>query len=298
MCFAVEGRALFRHLNFQKWSEREVLLAFALANVLRATTACTFPTSQLLKVFRTWGVLLILTWQCASRQNGVQFFISHLASWLRTRRFSKPTFRPSGATDHWKNTVFRDFPTFSRTWIFFLLTLSLPSSLLFSDSSHLCFSSVHIVGSLTSKLPSANYICIRYNLYNFYILQNHRSTSGFDCDHLPRLVSPKSSEGLRFHFPRGSLIFYLSLVLLRSTMKSYTDYSSNPIDIPAGMWQTTLIGDNLGNIPTNMQIANHLPIVQVPKVATQYHLAENIPVHPPCEQWLRWTSVGWLYDDD
>ena len=31
--------------------------------------------------------------------------------------------------------------------IFFLL--------LFSDSSHVCFSSVHIVGSLTSKLPSA-----------------------------------------------------------------------------------------------------------------------------------------------
>jgi hypothetical protein len=29
-------------------------------------------------------------------------------------------------------------------------------SLLFSDSSHLCFSSVHIVGSLTSKLPSVN----------------------------------------------------------------------------------------------------------------------------------------------
>ena len=83
--------------------------------------------------------------------------------------------------------MFRDFPTFSRTWIFFLLRLSLLrfslffssspllssrllsspflsspllssplffSSLLFSDSPHLCFSSVHIVGSLTSKLPS------------------------------------------------------------------------------------------------------------------------------------------------
>ena len=29
------------------------------------------------------------------------------------------------ATNHWKNTVFRDFPTFSRTWIVFLLRLSL-----------------------------------------------------------------------------------------------------------------------------------------------------------------------------
>ena len=67
----------------------------------------------------------ILTWKCASRHNDVQFFISHLASWLCTRRFSEPTFRPSGATNHWKNTVFRDFPTFSRTWIFFLLRLSL-----------------------------------------------------------------------------------------------------------------------------------------------------------------------------
>ena len=109
---------------------------------------------------RAWCVLYVLTWKCASRHHGVQFFISHLASWLRTRRFSEPTFRPSGAINHWENTVNRDFATFSRTWIFFLLTLSLSSSLLFSDSSHLCFSSVHIVGSLTSKLPSINDILI------------------------------------------------------------------------------------------------------------------------------------------
>ena len=44
MCFAPQRRALFRHLNFQKCSEREVLLAFSLANVLRATTACTFSS--------------------------------------------------------------------------------------------------------------------------------------------------------------------------------------------------------------------------------------------------------------
>ena len=126
--------------------------------MLRATTACTFSTSELPKVVRTWCVLhiltwkcasrhngvhffdiatqrtkvvrswcvlYILTWKCASRHNGVQFFISHLASWLRTRRFSEPTFRPSGATNHWKNTVNRDFPTFSRICIFFLLIFSL-----------------------------------------------------------------------------------------------------------------------------------------------------------------------------
>ena len=173
MCFAPQRRALFRHRNVQKWSEAGVFCTFWLGNVLRATTACTFSTSQLPKVVRTWCVLYILTWKCASRHNGVHFFdiatsksgprlvcfvhfdsdlemcfapqrralfrhrnfqkwsevgvfcISHLASWLRTRRFSEPTFRPSGATNHWKNTVNRDCPTFSRICIFFLLIFSL-----------------------------------------------------------------------------------------------------------------------------------------------------------------------------
>ena len=125
MCFAPQRRALFRHLNFQKCSEPVSFLHFGLRNVLRATTPCTFLTSQLPKVVRAWYFLHILTFTCASRHNGVQLFISHLTTWLRTRRFSEPTFRPSGATNHWKNTVLRDFPTFSRTWIFFLLRLSL-----------------------------------------------------------------------------------------------------------------------------------------------------------------------------
>ena len=141
-CFAPQRRALFRHRNFYKCSEAEVLCTFWLGNVLRATTACTFSTSQLLKVLRSWSALYILTWKCASRHNGVQLFISHLASWLRTRRFSKPTFRPSGATNHWKNTVFRDFPTFSRTWIFFLLRLSLFWSSFFFSSLRWLFPSL------------------------------------------------------------------------------------------------------------------------------------------------------------
>ena len=73
MCFAPQRRALFRHLNFQKWSENGVFCTW-LGNVLRATTACTFSTSQLPKVVRHWGVLYILTWKCASRHNGVHFF--------------------------------------------------------------------------------------------------------------------------------------------------------------------------------------------------------------------------------
>ena len=104
MCFAPQRRALFRHLNFQKCSDhgvfctfwlRNVLPAttactfstsqlpkvvrswcvctFWLGNVLRATTACTFSTSQLPKVVWSWCVLCILTWKCASRHSGVHF---------------------------------------------------------------------------------------------------------------------------------------------------------------------------------------------------------------------------------
>ena len=74
MCFAPQRRALFRHLNFQKRSEPGVFCTFSLRNVLRATTACTFSTSQLPKVVRTWCVLYIFTSKCASRHNSVHFF--------------------------------------------------------------------------------------------------------------------------------------------------------------------------------------------------------------------------------
>ena len=45
MCFVPQRRALFQHLNFQKWSEHGVFCIFWLGNVLRATMACTFSTS-------------------------------------------------------------------------------------------------------------------------------------------------------------------------------------------------------------------------------------------------------------
>ena len=60
MCFAPQRRTLFRHLNFQKRSEREVFLAFSLANALRATKACTFSTSQLPKVNEAELVMKVL----------------------------------------------------------------------------------------------------------------------------------------------------------------------------------------------------------------------------------------------
>ena len=49
MCLAPKRRALFRHLNFQKWSEHVVCLLYHLdfhmcLDVLRPTTACNFSS--------------------------------------------------------------------------------------------------------------------------------------------------------------------------------------------------------------------------------------------------------------
>ena len=158
MCFSPQRRAIFLHLNFKKWSEPDMFCTFSLQNVLLATAACNFSTSQLQKVVRCWCVLYIFTSKCASRHSGVQFLISPLTTWLRTRRFNEPTFRLTRHTNHWKNTAFRDFSNIWGGWIFFLLTFAL-LHLLSSDftSSHLlfiCFSTLHIVGSLLFKLPS------------------------------------------------------------------------------------------------------------------------------------------------
>ena len=151
--------------------------------------ACTFSTSEPPKVARTCGILYIFTSKCALRHNGLHFFdlltsksgprppvfntfdfemcfapqrraffISYLDSWLRTRRFSEPTFRPSGATNHWKNTVNRDFPTFSCICIFFLLTLSF---LHFSLLIFLFFLPL----PLTFKPPSIIYFIFYFFLY-------------------------------------------------------------------------------------------------------------------------------------
>ena len=167
-------------------SAPSVFCAFRLGNVLRATTACTFSTSQLPKVVRTWCVLYILASKCASRHNGVQFFISPLASWLRTRRSSERTFRPSGATNHWKNTVNRDFPTFSRISIFFLLTLSLLlfSLLIFLFSLPLPCSAFHL--SILSEVWLLNFLRWGINLFDcsgleagimtFFLTPKHRET--------------------------------------------------------------------------------------------------------------------------
>ena len=98
MCFAPQWRALVEHLSIQKWSERGAFCKFWLGNVLCATVACTFSTSQLPKVARGWSVFNILTWKCASCQ-WRSILDSPMTRCLHTRRFSEPTFRPSGAWD-------------------------------------------------------------------------------------------------------------------------------------------------------------------------------------------------------
>ena len=112
MCFAPQRRALFRHLNFQKWSDAGVFCTFWLGNVLRATTACTFSTSQLPKAVRTPGVLYILTWKCASRHNGVQFFISHLAAGSAPAALASLLFDPPEPQIIGKTQCFATFPPF------------------------------------------------------------------------------------------------------------------------------------------------------------------------------------------
>ena len=85
MCFAPQRGALFRHRNFQKWSENCVLCTFSLRNVLRATTGCTFSTSQLPKEVREWCALYIFTSKRGSRHNGVHFSRERLRRVLRKK---------------------------------------------------------------------------------------------------------------------------------------------------------------------------------------------------------------------
>ena len=125
MCFAPQRRAIFPDRDLQNGSDNEVFCTFWLTNVLRATAACHFSGSWLAKWLRSWGVLYIFTYKCASRHSGVQFFITPLSSYLRTRRFYEATFRTAGSTNHWKNTAIRDVANISRTCIFFLHDLTL-----------------------------------------------------------------------------------------------------------------------------------------------------------------------------
>ena len=159
MCFAPQRRALFRHLNFQKWSEPLVFLTFWLPNLLRATTACTFSTSQLPKVLRRWGFLYILTWKCASRHNGVHFSSLIWPAGSAPAALARAYFLILRSPKSLEKQCFATFLPFRTSassffWLFLFSDLLSSNLSLLSASALLCFSSVHIVGSLTSKLPS------------------------------------------------------------------------------------------------------------------------------------------------
>ena len=138
MCVSPQRPAFFRHQHLQKWSKHVMFCTFSLPNVLFATGACIFSTSELTKVVQTRHVLYIFTSECAFRHSGVQFFICLLSTYLRTRRFNRPTFRLTRHTNHWKTqhlatslTFGADVSSFfwlSRYCIFFLLTWLLYSA--------------------------------------------------------------------------------------------------------------------------------------------------------------------------
>ena len=130
MCFAPPRRALFRHLNFQKWSEAEVFCTFWLGNVLCATTACDFSS---------------LIWPAGSAP-------AALASLL----FDPPEPQIIGKTKCFATFLPFRASASSFFWLFLFFDLLSSNLSLLSASALLCFSSVHIVGSLTSKLPSNN----------------------------------------------------------------------------------------------------------------------------------------------
>ena len=128
MCFAPQLRALFRHHYFQKSSDTEVFCTFLLQNLLRATTACNFSS---------------LIWPAGSAPAALAILL-----------FDPPEPQIIG-----KTYCFATFSVSRRSYLFAHLHL-LSSDLFSSDSSHLCFSTVHIVGSFTSKLPSIIWLVV------------------------------------------------------------------------------------------------------------------------------------------
>ena len=132
-----------------------------LTEIPRCNTFLSRTLKMIVTPTQTIGAALLIfimrtTTKTLSHHNGVQPFISHLTTWFRTRRFSEPTFRPSGATNPWKNEMFGDFPTFSRAWIFFLLRLFFLTLFLLLFSS-LRFASL-LFSSLLWPFPSLLFI--------------------------------------------------------------------------------------------------------------------------------------------
>jgi len=153
MSFSPQRRALFRHLKCQKWS----FCTFWLGNVLRATTACTFSTSQLLKKWSDVGVLCtfwlgnVLRATTACNFSSLIWPHGSAPAALASLPFDPPEPRIIG------KTVFRGVCTFSRTCIFCFLTLSsLILFLLFFSSLTLPTSAFHL--SILSEVWLLNFL--------------------------------------------------------------------------------------------------------------------------------------------
>ena len=142
MCFAPQRRAFFDITTSKGGPNMVCFVHFDLEMCFRHNSVHFFDIATSKSGLGRCG-LYILTWKCASHHNGVQLFISHLASWLCTRRFSEVTLRPSRATNHWQNTVIVTFLPFcapASSFFSLLLLSDLLTFLLPADSSHLCFS--------------------------------------------------------------------------------------------------------------------------------------------------------------
>ena len=123
MRFSPQRGAIFRYLNFKKWSEAAVFCAFWLASAFSRQSGMPFfdiVTSKIAPELRCF-VHLDLKMCFAPQRRAI--FLSLLNTYLRTRRFTELTFRTSGTTNHWKNAAVRDFPNISRVCAFFVVTL-------------------------------------------------------------------------------------------------------------------------------------------------------------------------------
>ena len=89
MCFSPQPRAFFQHKHVQKCSEDYSFLTFSLPNVLFATAACNFSTSELQEVVPDRLFFNIFTAECAFRHSRVHFSnISTYKSAPKTTVFS------------------------------------------------------------------------------------------------------------------------------------------------------------------------------------------------------------------
>ena len=137
MCFALQRCALFHHQNFQKFSKPAVFLPLWLGNLLRATAACSFCTSQLPKVLRAWSV-----WPCWLLLRATMACNFSCLIWPdgpASAALASLLFKPPELQNIGKTHCFATFLPFRALWSCFYW-LFLFWLFLFTDSSHLCFS--------------------------------------------------------------------------------------------------------------------------------------------------------------